>query len=112
MKALIHLLVSGIAVFVTAYVLPGVRVDGYISAFVVAVVLAIVNMLVKPVLVILTLPITLLTLGLFMFVVNALIILLVDWLVPGFSVDGIGWAILFSIMLSLVNGLFHSLAHD
>jgi putative membrane protein len=72
----------------------------------VAVVLAVLNVFVKPVLVILTIPITIVTLGLFLLVINTLVILLADWLVPGFQVDGFWWALVFSILLSLINGIF------
>jgi putative membrane protein len=109
MKLLIHLLVSTIAVFVSAYILPGVAVDSLTAAFVVAVVLGIVNMLLKPILVILTLPITILTLGLFYFVINALLVLLVANLVPGFHVNGFWWALVYSLVLSVIGSVLHSL---
>ncbi len=103
MSILINWLVSALAVLVTAYLLPGVHVSSFVTALVVAVVLGIINSVVKPILTILTLPITMLTLGLFIFVINALLILLTSYLVPGFTVDGFVWALLFSIVLSLVN---------
>lgn len=108
MNLLIRLLLNAIAVFVLAYVLGGVHVDGYVSAIIVVVVLSILNFLVKPLLVLLTLPITILTLGLFLIIINALMILLADKLVDGFSVDNIWWAILFSILLSVLQSLFQS----
>jgi putative membrane protein len=106
---LIRLILSALAVFICATVLPGAHVDGFLIAIVVAGVLAILNVLVKPILVILTIPITFLTLGLFLLVINTILILLVDWLVPGFTVDGFWWALLFSILLSLVNAIFGGL---
>jgi len=109
MRALIHILVSGVAVFVSAYILPGVHVTSFWVALIVAVVLAVVNVLVKPLIILLTLPVTILTLGLFLVVVNALMILLVGALVPGFTVDGFWWAALYSIVLSLVGGVLHSI---
>ena len=93
----------------TAYLLPGVHVERYGYALLVALLLAIVNAVIKPVLIILTIPITFVTLGLFLLVINALMILLVDWLVPGFEVDGFWWALGFSLILSLFNGLFNDL---
>ncbi len=93
----------------TAYLLPGVHVEHYGYALLVALLLAIVNAVIKPVLVILTIPITFVTLGLFLLVINALMILLVDWLVPGFEVDGFWWALGFSLILSLFNSLFNDL---
>jgi len=109
MQLLINLLVSGFAVFVTAYVLPGVRVSGFLTAIVVAIVLGIVNMLIKPILIILTLPLNILTLGLFTFIINGLLILLVSAFVPGFTVQNIWWAIIFSLVLSVVNWFLNAL---
>jgi putative membrane protein len=97
-------------VFFCATILPGAHVDGFLIAVVVAAVLGILNVLVKPLLVLLTIPITIMTLGLFLLVINTLLILLADWLVPGFDVDGFWWALLFSIILSLVNSLFGGLS--
>ena len=103
MDILINLLLSAIAVVVSAYILPGVKVDGFLTALVVAIVLSVVNTFVKPLVLLLTLPINILTLGLFTFIVNALMILLVSAIVPGFKVDGILWALVFSVVLSLVS---------
>ncbi|AEH01265.1 phage holin family protein [Lacinutrix sp. 5H-3-7-4] len=108
MNLIIKLLLNAIAVFVLAHVLNGVNVDGYISAIIVAIVLSILNLLVKPILVIFTLPITILTLGLFLLVINALLILLADKLIDGFEVINIWWAILFSVLLSILQSLLHS----
>ncbi len=110
MQTLIQLLVSGIAVFVSARILPGIRIDSFLTAIVVAVVLGLVNILVKPILFLLTLPVTIVTFGLFALVLNALMILLVDALVPGFEVRGFWWALLFSLVLALVGSLINSLA--
>ena len=106
---LINLLLSAIAVVITAYVLPGVHVANFLTAIVVAVVLGILNAVIKPILFFLTLPINLLTLGLFTFILNGLIILIVSALVPGFKVDNLLWAVLFSIILSVVNFFISSL---
>lgn len=109
MNLLIKLLLNAVAVFVLAHVLTGVSVDGYVSAIIVALVLSILNLLVKPLLVIFTLPVTILTLGLFLLVINGLIILLADKFIDGFSVANIWWAILFSILLSILQSLLQSL---
>jgi putative membrane protein len=90
----------------------GVHVDGYGYALLVAAVLALANMIVKPILVIFTIPITIFTLGLFLLVINALIIMLVDYLVPGFRVDGFWWALAFSLVLSIFNSLFTDLSKE
>ena len=110
MNWLIRLLLNGLAVVLTAYILPGVSVEDYGTALIVALILAIVNVLVKPILVILTIPITIVTLGLFLLVINAAIILFVDNLVSGFYVSGFWWALLFSLILSVFNSLFNDLA--
>ncbi|MDX1271404.1 phage holin family protein [Bizionia paragorgiae] len=112
MKLIVRLLLSALAVVVLANILNGVSVDGYVTAIIVALVLSILNLFVKPILVILTLPITILTLGLFLIIVNALVILLADNLISGFAVDGIWWAVLFSILLSVLQSLLHSFLND
>ena len=109
MKVIINLFISSLAVFITGYLLPGVKIDNFTTAIVVAVVLGIVNIFLKPVLVLLTLPLTILTLGFFQFVINALLILLVSFLVPGFAVASFWWALLFSLIVSLINSFLHQL---
>lgn len=109
MGILIKLVVNSVAVLASAYLLKGVRVDGFFTALVVSIVLGIVNAIIKPVLVLLTLPLTILTLGLFLFVINALMILLVDKLVPGFDVASFWWALGFSLVLSIISAFLHSL---
>lgn len=106
MGFVIQLLLSAVVVFLLSWLLPGVEVAGYGTAVLVALVIALLQMIVKPILVVLTLPITILTLGLFLLVINALLILLADAIVPGFSVANFWWAILFSILLSLLGSLF------
>lgn len=107
MNALIRFLLSGLAVLLAAYLLPGVDVRHYGYALLAAVIIALANVIVKPILVILTIPITVVTLGLFLLVINALIILLVDSLMgTSFEVDGFWWALAFSLILSIFNSLF------
>lgn len=103
MKFLIDWIISAAVIFVLAYVLPGVSVAGYLAALGAAIIIGLANATVKPLLVILTLPITILTLGFFLLVINALVIQLAAWLVPGFDVDGFWWAFLFGAVLSAVN---------
>ena len=110
MKILIHLLVSAIAVYVSARLLPGVWVDGFGNAMVVAVVLGIINMLVRPVLFILTLPINIMTLGLFTFVIMGACVELTAKFVPGFHVPNFAMAMAFAAVLTVVNFFFHALA--
>lgn len=106
MNFLIRLLISTLAVLLSAYVLPGVAVNSFITALLVAIVLSLLNVIVKPILVILTIPITIITMGLFLLVINAIIIMLASSIISGFSVDNFWYALLFSIVLSLVNSLF------
>jgi len=101
MKTFLKLILTALAVIVLANLLPGVTVDGYGTALIVAVVIAILNMFVRPLLIFFTLPATIVTLGLFMFVINAAIILLADNLVSGFAVSGFLVALIFSILLSI-----------
>ena len=112
MSGIIRFLLSGVAVLLTAYLLPGVHVDHYGYALLAALLISFANIIVKPILIILTIPITILTMGLFLLVINALIILLVDFLVPGFTVDGFWWALAFSLILSIFNSLFSDLTKE
>lgn len=89
----------------TSYWLPGIEIDGFLSALILAMVLAVLNAVVRPVLVLLTIPITIFTLGLFLLVINALIIIIAGELVIGFRVDGFFAALLFSLILSLVTSI-------
>jgi len=109
---IIRFFLTGLAVVLTAYLLPGVDVTDYWTALLVAAVLALANIFVKPLLIILTIPITIVTLGLFLLVINALMILLADYLVDGFAVSGFWWALLFSLILSIFNSLFDDLLKD
>ncbi len=102
MKTLIHLLLSALAIFVTAYLLPGVEVDTWVTYFILAVVLGAINIFIKPILTLLTLPLSIITLGLFSVVINAFMVMLADKIVPGFSVDGFVSALLFGIVLGIV----------
>lgn len=109
MSFLIKLVANTLAVLVTAYITPGVEVDSFFTAFVVSVVLGILNTILKPILVILTLPINVLTLGLFTLVINTVIILVASALVPGFRAQDFLAALVFGFVLSLVNWFLRSL---
>ena len=104
-----RILLTGILVVLLSQFLPGVAVSGYGSAIWVAVILALLNLVVKPILILFTLPITVITLGLFLFVINAIIILLADSFVDGFRVSGFWIALLFSILLSVFQSVVFSL---
>jgi putative membrane protein len=104
------LLLSSIAIFVTAQILPGTHVESFGTALAVAVVLGLVNAFIRPILFILTLPINILTLGLFTLVIMACLVMLVSYIVPGFHVDGFWWAMAFAIVLFFVNSFLYSLS--
>ena len=108
MKVILKILLSAIAVIILAKVLPGVEVVSLWTAVIVALVLAIFNAILKPLLVILTLPVTIITLGLFLLVINAAIILIADYFVDGFTVSGWLWALIFSVLLSFFQSILHS----
>ncbi len=112
MNFILRTLLSAAAVFLIANFLSGVQVDGYTSAIIVALVLGVLFAVLKPILVILTLPVTILTLGLFLLVINALVIMLAGNLVSGFTVNGFWTAFIFSILLSVVESILHSFIKD
>jgi putative membrane protein len=107
MRFLLRIIITAVVAFALSSVLRGIKIDSFWTAIVLAVVLAILNILVKPILIILTLPITILTFGLFLFVINAGIILLAGKFVNGFHVDGFGWALLFSLLLSILTSMLY-----
>ncbi|MFJ1350836.1 phage holin family protein [Capnocytophaga canimorsus] len=112
MKFVVNLLLTALAVLVLANILPGASITNYFTAILVAFVLAILNVLVKPVLFFISIPITVVTLGLFLFVINAIIILLAGELVGGFNVNGFWAALLFSLFLSLTQSVIDKLIEN
>lgn len=110
MKFLIRWLVSTLAIIIAAYLIPAVSVDTLFAAFVAALVLGLINTILKPILVILTLPINIMSLGLFTLVINAGLVLLTDMIVPGFEITGFWWAMLFSVVLSLLTFTLNKLS--
>ncbi|GAB4136299.1 MAG: phage holin family protein [Bacteroidia bacterium] len=111
MNFIIRIIISTLAVLLTSYLLPKtmVAVDGFVDALIVAVVLAFLNAVVKPVMVFLTIPATMFTFGLFLLVINAFIIIIADYFIDGFKVYGFWSALLFSVILSLVNSIFEGI---
>nr|MBI5455943.1 phage holin family protein [Candidatus Levybacteria bacterium] len=103
MQLLINWIISAMVVFAVSYITPGVKVDTFTTALVVALVFGIINAFLKPVLLILTLPINVLTLGLFTFILNAVLVILVSKIVPGFMVSSFFAAFVFGIILSIAN---------
>lgn len=94
-----------LAVLLGSWLLPGIEVVSNWKAFVVAIVLVLLNAFVRPILVFLTIPATIITFGLFLLVINAVIILMTDYFVEGFTVHGFWWALLFSLMLAILNSI-------
>ncbi len=109
MKTILRILLTAVAVFILAYILPGVEVASYWSAVLVAIVVGLLRLIVKPILVLLTLPITIITLGLFLLVINAVIIMMADYFIGGFAVANIWWALLFSLLLSILQSILYSI---
>jgi len=99
---------TALAVLVAAYILKGVHIDSTVTALIVAVVLGLLNSFIKPILILLTIPITILTLGLFLLVINIIIVKLAANLVPGFTVDGWVAALFFSLVVSFVSSIIEA----
>ena len=112
MNFIIRLLLNAVAIYLTASLLPGVAVGDFFDAFILAVVLAILNSVLKPLLIILTIPITIVTLGLFLIVINAGVLLFAAWFVDGTTIDGFWWAVLFGLIVSILNSILYGLAGD
>ena len=112
MNFIVKLILSTIAVLITAWLLPGVKLEGnsFFTAFMIAIVLAFLNAVLKPILVFITIPITVLTLGLFYLVINALIIVIADKLIDGFEVKGFFTPLFFSLILSFIASVLDALA--
>ena len=102
MNFIIRLLIVAVVAYGLSKLLPGVHIPDFKDAVIFALVLAVLNAIVKPLIILLTLPITIVTLGLFLFVINAIIILLADKLMDGIQIDGFLWALVFSLVLSVV----------
>jgi putative membrane protein len=107
MKFIIQLVIVTLAVLISSYILPGVSIEGnnFLTAFVVAAVLSFLNAVVKPIMILLTIPVTIFTFGFFLLVINALMILLAAKIVDGFHVEGFWYALLFSFILSFVTSI-------
>ena len=110
MRFIGKILINTVAILLTAEILPGIDVQGGpFKAVLIALLLAVLNVTIKPLLIILTIPFTIFTFGLFLLVINAIIIMIAGKLVPGFVVEGFWWALLFSIVMALINSLLENL---
>jgi len=108
MQFILKILVSALAIYVVSLVMPHVQIDNQLTVLMVALALAFLDAILKPLLTLLTIPITIFTFGFFLLAINAFIVLIADRLVPGFQVDGFWWALLFSVVLSITNGFLNS----
>lgn len=102
---LLKILVNAVAVFLSAYLLRGVEIKNFWSAIITAILLTIVNVTLRPLLIILTIPVTILTLGLFILIIDAILLMLIDALLSGLKIKNLGWAIVFSLLLSIINSI-------
>ena len=112
MKTILRMLLTAVAVMVIANFLPGVEITDFTNAMFVAIVLGFLRITVQPLLVLLTLPATILTLGLFLLVINAVIIMLAGYFVDGFTVNGFWIAFIFSILLSVFQSILYSFLRE
>lgn len=112
MKFIFKILSTTVIIIFAAYLVPGVSINNFTSALLAAIAISFLNAVIKPILVLLTIPITFLTLGLFLLVINTIIILMADYLIDGFEVSGFWPALIFSILLSLTSSLFENLHRD
>ena len=112
MGIIISLILNTLGVFIAAYILPGIHLRDFTTALIVAVVLGVINTFIRPIIFILTLPIIILTLGLFTFVILGGIVWIVSSIVPGFEVDNFWWAIAFALVLALINGFINSITYQ
>lgn len=108
MGLVMRIIITAIVAFGLSYILSGIMIDSFWTAIILAIVLGLLNAIVKPLLILFTLPITILTLGLFLFVINALIILIADALLDGFEARNFWWALLFGLLLSFITSLLYT----
>lgn len=103
MKLLLSILINGLLILLASKLLSGIYIESYLIAVITAIVLGLINLTVKPIITILTIPVTVLTLGLFLLIINGAMVMLADFFISGFSVKNLGWAILFSLLLAVFN---------
>jgi len=107
---LTKLLVNTLSIFTASYLLNGVHVDSLSTALIIAIILAILNVTIKPILILITFPVTLLSFGLFLIVINVIVFRIASSLVSGFYIDGFLWALSYSILVSIVNGVLYEMS--
>lgn len=109
MKLLAEWIIKTLVLLTTSFLIPGFRIDSYLTAFVVAAVLGILNLLIKPLLIFFTLPATIVTFGLFIFVVNAIVLLIASAIVPGFHIDSFVTALFAAIVITIISSLLNTI---
>ncbi len=107
-----NLLINTISIFAVSYILSGIQVDTFMTALIVAVVMAVLNVTLKPLLFVITIPITIVTFGLFLLVLNVLVLYAAAAMIDGFHIAGFWWALLFSFLVSFVNGVLFGLGKN
>jgi putative membrane protein len=107
-----NLVVNTLSIFAVSYILSGVHVESFLTAIIVAVVMSVFNVTLKPFLILITIPVTFLTFGLFLLVINVLVLYAAAALIDGFDIDGFWWALLFSLLVSLVNSILFGLGRQ
>lgn len=105
---ILRIIITSVVAFALSYLLSGITIDSFWTAILLALVLAVLNAIVRPLLVLITLPVTILTMGLFLLVINALIVLIAEKILPGFVVQSFWWALLFGFLLSVLTSLLYS----
>lgn len=108
-KTIANWVLNALALYIVASIVPGIRIEGFGVALWAIIIISLLNAIVRPILIVLTLPITILTLGLFVFIINALLLLFAGSITPGFHVAGLGSALIGSIVLTLITMIFHNL---
>lgn len=104
-----NLLINTLSIFAVSYVLSGIQVDSLVIALILAVVMAVLNVTVKPLLILITIPLTIVTFGLFLLVVNVLVLYVAEALIDGFAIAGFWWALAFSLLVTFVNSILFGL---
>ena len=107
---LLNLVVNTFSIFIASYLLAGVQVNSVKTALIVTIILGVLNVTVKPILVLITIPLTIMTFGLFLIVVNVIVLMIADSFINGFNVNGFLWAIIFSFLISIVNGVLFEMS--
>ncbi|HNQ59442.1 MAG TPA: phage holin family protein [Bacteroidales bacterium] len=103
MRFFLKWIASAMAIAIIGWILPGIKVESFLTAFIVAGIIAFLNLVLKPILLFLSIPITIFTMGLFILVINAIIVIIASLLVPGFIVNSFGWALLFGLLNSIIH---------